>query len=131
MRDRRGQVVAYFLVKARPYTGVTEWGFENLDLGSLIDWGIFEPRLVGLQQLVFLALGELTRWRVDAMEVCVPPDAGAPRLGRFGFKRMREQHVMVYANAGSVLARPESRQVSRWSGPPGRGRSCFLLGSCS
>ena len=125
VRDRHGEVVAYFLIKARRYSGVTEWGFENLDLGSLIDWAIFEPKRVGLQQLVFLALGELTRWRVDAMEVCVPPDAGALRLGRFGFRRVREQHIVVRASAGGVLARPESQQIERWSVRPAEGDHAF------
>jgi hypothetical protein len=125
VRDSRDEVVAYFLVKARLYDGVTEWGLNALNLGSLIDWQIFEPGALGLSELVLLALRALGCWRVGAVEVCVPPDADGLRLRRWGFRGVREQHVMLHAREGSSLSRQDFERAERWSVRPGEGDHAF------
>ena len=61
-----GDVLGYFLVKARRYSDVTRWRVEDLHLGSLIDWRVFEPSALSFEDLVPLAtevLGDLGRRR--------------------------------------------------------------------
>ena len=42
-----GEPVAYVLLKARVYSSVTKWNLERFNLGSVVDWRIFEPERVG------------------------------------------------------------------------------------
>jgi GNAT superfamily N-acetyltransferase len=121
---RGGEPVAYLLLKARVYSGVTKWQFERLDLASLVDWQIFDPREVGLEQLALLALRAVEAWDVEALEVCVPPRTQA-RLGRLGFVRAGPQHLLLLGAEGSPLARPEARDPAAWSLRPAEGDHVF------
>jgi GNAT superfamily N-acetyltransferase len=125
VRAHGARLVGYFVVKSRVYSDVTEWELEGLDLGSLVDWQIFDERALSFQQLVFLAFDALARWRVGAMEVCVPAHTGPPRLARWGFKRVREQHLVVQADDPSIVARPELRDLRNWLVRPGEGVHAF------
>jgi GNAT superfamily N-acetyltransferase len=119
-----GEPVAYMLVKARVYSSVTRWNLENFHLGSLVDWRIFEPAVVGLEQLVLLALEALAAWNVAGVEVCVPehePD----RLRRLGFLPAGAQHVFVRGSEGSALARPQAREARAWWLRPAEGDHVF------
>jgi len=115
--DRAGEVVAYILVKARDYSGVTRWQLRNLRLGSLVDWGIFDPGAVRLEDLVLLAVEALDDWDLHAFEACVPQG----RLWRLGFVPVGAQHVMVRAADGSALA----RDPRAWAIRPGEGDHAF------
>lgn len=124
VRDAAGTAVAYFLVKSRVYSGVTEWGFDRLDLGSLVDWGGLVPAAVRFDQLALLAIEALSAWDVGAIEVCVPPDVTASRLRRLGLVRVRAQHVMVRDTSGDPRLQG-SGDASRWRVRPGEGDYAF------
>jgi GNAT superfamily N-acetyltransferase len=113
-----GDVLGYFVVKTRRYSGVTRWRVENLLLGSLVDWRIFEPSSLGLDDVVLLALDSVGA--VDAFEVCVPPGERA-RLGRLGFVRAGAQHLVVKRGDGGELA----DDPMSWSIRPGDGDHVF------
>ncbi len=114
-----GDVLGYFVVKARRYSGVTRWRVENLHLGSLVDWRVFEPRVLSFEQLVRLATEVLVGWGVDAVEVCLPPGERA-RLLRLGFVQSGAQHV-VCRRQGKELP----RDPSAWTLRPGEGDHAF------
>jgi len=117
VRSARGEALGYLLVKARVYSGVTRWQVENLHLGSLVDWQIFEPSMLSFEQLVLLATEALEEWRVDAVEACAPP-AEQARFGRLGFVPVGVQHLML---KGEGLA----RDAAQWSLRPGEGDHAF------
>ena len=113
--DRDDAVVAYFLIKARLYEEPqTRWNLENLYLGSLSDWMIFDSSAVDLEDIVFMAVGALRQWEVDAVEVCVPPDVDDISLRRWGFVRAGDLHLLVWSSPQSALSRPEWRDPSLW-----------------
>ena len=122
--DAAGEPVAYFLLKARVYSGVTKWNLEGFDLGSLVDWRIFEPRAVKLEHLVLLALEALDEWDVDGVEVCVS-EADPVHLRRYGFLPSGAQHVLLRAAEGSPLDGPAARDPRAWSVRPGEGDHVF------
>ena len=124
VRDQRGEVVAYFLVKARLYESASQHDFRNMYLGSLHDWLIFDERSVDLPQLILLATRALMRWKVDAVEICLPPDAQLD-LRRWGLVPVGEMHVVVKGSRGSLLARPELQQPQLWRVRPGEGDYVF------
>lgn len=125
VHDRSGAVVAYFLVKSRFYPQASQRGFRDVYLGSLHDWVILDPQSVSFEHIVLFAVHELARWDVDAVEVCIPPDVVRPRLGRLGFRRVGEMHVVVRPAASSMLALPENADSSRWRVRPGEGDYSF------
>jgi len=120
-----GEPVAYLLLKARAYSSVTRWNLERFTLGSLIDWRIFEPTAVSPEQLTLLALDALDEWKVEGVEVCVPPDGRPARLRRLGFLPAGEQHVFLRGREGSALAGPAAREARAWWLRPGEGDHAF------
>jgi GNAT superfamily N-acetyltransferase len=124
VRDRRGQVVAYFLVKARRYETASHYDFRDMYLGSLHDWLILDREAVNLSQVIQLATRTLLRWKVDAVEVCLPRDARLD-LRRWGLVPVGEMHVVVKGSPTSLLARPELQQPELWRIRPGEGDYVF------
>jgi GNAT superfamily N-acetyltransferase len=114
-----GDVLGYFVVKARRYSGVTRWRVENLHLGSLIDWRVFEPSALSIEQLVGLATEALDGWGVDAVEVCLPPGQRAGLL-RLGFVPAGAQHVAWRRTRNEL-----PRDPSAWTLRPGEGDHVF------
>ncbi|HJQ74851.1 MAG TPA: GNAT family N-acetyltransferase [Gaiellaceae bacterium] len=125
VRSGGGETVGYLLVKARVYSGVTRWQVENLHLGSLVDWQIFEPGALSFEQLVVLATGAVEDWGVDAVEACVPPGEGHARFRRLGFLPLGVQHVVVRGREGSVLATEAARDIGQWTVRPAEGDHAF------
>jgi hypothetical protein len=124
-RSAGGEALGYALVKARVYSDVTRWRLENLRLGSLVDWQIFEPGSLSFEELVVLAAGALEEWGLDAVEVCVPPGHMRARLHRLGFVAVGAQHLMVRASIGSVLTTEAASDAGRWTLRPGEGDHAF------
>src|SRR5207249_1375221 len=124
VRDRHEEVVAYFLVKARRYETASHHGFRNMYLGSLHDWLAFDQDTVDLPQLILLAIQTLMRWSVDAVEICLPPDAQLD-LRRWGLVPVGEMHVVVKGSPTSQLARPELQRNGLWRVRPGEGDYVF------
>jgi hypothetical protein len=125
VRDRHDAVVAYLVVKSRRYENASSFGFPALFLGSLVDWAMLDPERVGMLQLVLLAAGELARWGVDAVEVCVPPDElRGLSLGRLGFVRAGALHLMARTSSASPLA-GELGEPARWRVRPADGDNVF------
>jgi len=119
VRSAGGDVLGYLVVKARRYSGVTRWQVENLYLGSLVDWQVFEPRALSFEQLVRLAVEALDGWGVDAIEVCLPPGEHA-RLLPLGFVPAGAQHVVCRRQGQDLPSDPGA-----WTLRPGEGDHAF------
>ena len=120
-----GEPVAYVVLKARVYSSVTKWNLERFNLGSVVDWRIFEPNAVGLEQLILLTLDVFDDWGVAGVEVCVSPESEPVRLRRLGFLPAGAQHLVLRGAEGSALAQPEARAPRSWSVRPGEGDHAF------
>ena len=75
VRNRRGQVVAYFGLRAKRYPVVTHRQFPDVFLGSLKDWCIADQSGITYLDLIMLACRVFAEWNVDAVEVCATPDS--------------------------------------------------------
>jgi GNAT superfamily N-acetyltransferase len=103
VRDRRGELVGYFLLTARFHERASSRRLPNLLLGSLQEWLILERNALDAEQLVLLALRELGRWRVAAVEVCLAEADRLPRLRLWGFRRAGDLHLLVRGTGASPL----------------------------
>jgi hypothetical protein len=122
---RDGTLAAYFLIRFRYYETATHRGYRNVMLGSLMDWAIFDPQAVRLSQLILLAMRELARGGVDAIEICLPEEPGVPSLRRWGLLRVGVLHVMVKTGTGSPLASAEFANAANWRVRPAEGDNAF------
>ncbi|HSI33043.1 MAG: hypothetical protein ACAI43_02750 [Phycisphaerae bacterium] len=125
VRDRAGALVGYFLLKAHVYPTATHRNFKNLFLGSLKDWQSFRPSALSFHDIVRLAVRELGRWNVDAVEVCVTDPADGHRLRRFGFLPAGDLHLLYRAAPKSPLADPALAGQAKWNIRPADGDNFF------
>jgi hypothetical protein len=119
-----GETAGYFLLRARTYDSITQREFRNLHLGSLQDWAAFDPAL-RFEHVVLLAVRELFKWNVDAVEVCVPGDESAVRLGRLGFVRIGSMFIHVNASKDSPLRARQFETPAAWRLRPAEGDNFF------
>ena len=122
--DPNDETLGYFLVRARRYEVITERSFRNLYLGSLQDWAAFDPTLT-LEHITLLAVQELAKWDVDAVEVFVPEDESSAGLRRLGFMRAGSMYVLVNGSNESPLSSPELATPKAWRVRPAEGESFF------
>lgn len=125
VRDRGGDPLGYFLLKAHLYPVATHRQFRDLFIGSLKDWAVFEPARLGFTDLVLLAAAELARWGVDAVEVCLPDPAAAAALRRHGFVPAGDLHLVFKAAPGTPLADPALHRQPLWNIRPADGDNFF------
>lgn len=123
VRCRDGRLVAYFVAKSRFYPVATQREFRNLQLGSLQDFRIFAPDVVSPLQLVLLATRAIAAWRPDAIEVCIPPDCGRPRLRPWGFLPAGTLHLLVKCGGQPRLA---TARDDEWVIRPADGDNFFV-----
>lgn len=100
--DGEGDVVGYFLVKATTYP--SHRGFKDVRVGSLKDWMVFDDERLNTEHVVLCALDALLRWDVEVIEVCLSGRGALPALGRWGFVRRGELHLMLKASRASPLS---------------------------
>ncbi len=90
-----GRLVGYFLIRDRFFETATHRGFKNLTLGSLIDWSVFDPARVRLEQIILLANRALAQRGVDAVEICLPDEPDRPNLRRWGLVPVGDLHLLL------------------------------------
>ncbi len=121
VRARSGQPAGYFVVTHRRHSSAGGGRFKDVVMGSVKDWMTFDPGVVTDAQLVRLAIRELLRREVDAIDVCAAePEVGAA-VRRCGFRRMGAMHVVFRPAAGTPLARPELHDLRAWRIRPADG----------
>ncbi|HRQ75845.1 MAG TPA: GNAT family N-acetyltransferase [Phycisphaerales bacterium] len=125
IRDARGEQLGYVLTKTRYHGIASHRGFRDVLLGSLQDWMIFQPERLSFHAMLLLAARMLSRSGVDAVEVCLPPDADNERLRAMGFMRVGSQHTVFSATPGSRLALPALSRPASWFIRPGDGDNFF------
>jgi len=118
------EIAGYFLVRARRYEVLTEREFRNLYLGSLQDWAALDPTLT-LEHITLLAVKEMAKWNVDAIEVFVPDDESSAGLGRLGFMRAGSMYVLVNGSNESPLSAPDLGTPGAWRVRPAEGEAFF------
>jgi hypothetical protein len=123
--DRAGKLAAYFLAKTKFYETATHRGFKNLQLGSLLDWRIFDPAALSLQQLVLLAVREISAWNPDAIELCVPKTCGPLHTRRWGFVPAGTMHFMIKRSPKCPTRRPDLPEPPAWNLRPGDADTLF------
>lgn len=121
VRDRRQNVVAYFLNKVRFFETATHRRFRNLRLGFIHDWRIFDHDSVDLQSVIMLATRELGRCGVDAIELSTDESSMDRPLKRMGFMRVDSVHLLVHPSRSSPLSAPPFQDLSKWLIWPGDG----------
>lgn len=125
IRDARNEQLGYVLTKTRYHGVASHRGFRDVLLGSLQDWMVFQPQRLSFHALLLLAVRMLARSRVDAIEVCLPPDADGERLRAMGFMRVGSQHTVFSAAPTSRLADPAQGRPGTWLIRPGDGDNFF------
>jgi GNAT superfamily N-acetyltransferase len=125
VKDGAGEPVAYFLTKSRFYREASQHQIQNIVIGSLLDWRIFDERRVGTFDIAMFAMETLLAGGVDAAEVCMPDPEASRRLSQLGFPKAGSLNLMFKAAPGSALADPEYHHPEGWSMRPAEGDNIF------
>lgn len=121
VRERCGQVVGYFVVSHRHHESAGGGRWKDVVMGSVKDWMTFDADAVTDAQLVALAIVELIKRDVDAIDVCVADPGVGYSLRLCGMVRMGDMHVMFRPVRGTPLAEAEYRDVRAWRLRPADG----------
>jgi hypothetical protein len=125
VRGTDNVIVGTFTIKSRRYSRITQRNLENLFLGSLQDWTIYAPTKIGVLELYTLAVQELSRKGVDAIEICEPNSAVASLLKRNGFFPMGELNFLYKARRESPVLEKRFADISQWDIRPIDGDNFF------
>lgn|GEM_PF-897187 len=126
VKDRDGKIVAYFINKVRFHASATHRKFENLLLGSLQDWRIFDSDAINPKGIIMLAFRELTTRNVDVIEFCTDDPNLKTTLKLMGFLTVGAAHLLVKCAPESPLASEGLTDLTKWSVFPGDGDNFFI-----
>jgi GNAT superfamily N-acetyltransferase len=120
-----GTPVAYFLTKSRFYAEASQYQIENVTIGSLLDWRVFDERRLDTFDVSLLALEMLAATEVDVVEICMPDPAVSRKLARLGLPTAGSLNLMFKAAPGSLLHPPDYHHPERWLMRPADGDNSF------
>jgi len=95
IHDRPDRLVAYFITRVKIHERPSHRGSEALLVGSVLDWGVFDPHTINQKRLWLMATNTLTAEGVDVVEICdMSPDADVP----FGFRKYGRHWMVLYSS---------------------------------
>lgn len=125
VRGPSGEIAGLIMSKVRFFPVATHRGFKDLLLGAVQEYASFDPSLSDLD-LVRLAVLQLDRHGVDAIEVSTEDDSIGRALKKVGFLRVGSWHLMVKGSPKSPLSRPELVRPGSWRARPIDGDNFFV-----
>lgn len=126
VRDRTdGQVLGYFLVKARFFEQATQRDIRNVAIGSVQDWIGVAPDRLSDATLVWMAVDAALALGVDAVEVCTADASLSAALARGGMLRQGTLDFVFRAAPRTLLSAPEWRDPRRWRLRPAESDNFF------
>lgn len=126
--DNNGEIVGYFLIRAQRVSLLSKYNLPGVVLGSLMDWCIFDDQYLDNASLIYLAICELLKQNLDAIEVCVPEDQDGAYLKKLGFLRLGSLHFMFRASSKSRLSDRRFHQRNLWRITPAEADNFFFYG---
>lgn len=125
VHDKRGNPVAYFIIKVRFYETATRRQFKNLTLASLQDWVILDESKIRFAQLVLLAVREMRRWDPDGTEIILPEANTGLDVRCLGLLRAGQFHIMIHPRHDSPLQEAGLQDKRAWRIRPAEGDNFF------
>lgn len=125
VKDGSGEPVAYFVTKSRFYDEASQHQIENIQIGSLLDWRVFDERRVGSFDIAMFAIDTLVAAGADVVEVCMPDPDASRRLSQLGFPQAGSLNLMFKAAPGVLLADPAYHRAENWLMRPAEGDNAF------
>lgn len=121
VKEGRGRPAGYFVIMHRRHDEGGGGKWRNFALGSVKDWMTFDPVVVTDAQLVFLAIDQLMRREVDAIDVCVAEPQVCRALRRCGLRRMGGMHFTFHPLPNTPLAEERYHHLDAWRFRPADG----------
>lgn len=103
VKDRQQGVVGFFMYKVRFHETASHHGYKNLTLGSLMEWQSVDTRKITPATLALMAVMEMNRDGVDAVEVCTDDEDMGRSLKRALFQRVGDLSFVIRATENSPL----------------------------
>jgi hypothetical protein len=114
VKDRQGTPVGYFVITHRHHNEGGGGKWRNFVLGSVKDWMTFDPRAVTDIQLVRLAINQLMRREVDAIDVCVAEPEVCNSLRYCGLVKIGGMHFTFRPLPNTPLAKDQYHHLEAW-----------------
>lgn len=107
VREPTGQLLGFFMVKIRFHKTASQRGYKNLLLGSLLDWQSADQKRLSHATLALLAVLEMRKCGVDAVEICTDEKETLRCLTRLFFHHVGELSFVMRATESSPLRKHE------------------------
>jgi len=121
VKDPQGRPVGYFVITHRRHDEGGGGKWKNFVLGSVKDWMTFDSLAVTDAQLVRLAIDQLMRREVDAIDVCVAEPEVGLALRRCGLRQMGGMHFIFRPLPNTPLAKDQYHHLDAWRFRPADG----------
>lgn len=124
--ESAGRVVGWVLTKVDRYALASSMQLPDLRLGSVMDWGSFDLKVISESDLVRLGVTTFGAHAIDGVEVCTADAALGLELRRLGLMPSGSLRFMFRATKASPLADPAYAQASAWRLRPADGDKYFF-----
>jgi len=109
VRDKDRRLMGFFMYKVRFHETASQRGYKNLLLGSLMEWQSADPHVVSHATLALMAVLEMRKDGVDAVEVCTDDEPMLSDLRKMLFPQVGDLSFVLRATEASPL-----RQCEGW-----------------
>lgn len=115
VKDGQQGVVGFFMYKVRFHETASHHGYKNLTLGSLMEWQSAEPNQITPATLALMAVMQMKRDGVDAVEICTDDEKMGRSLKRALLQRVGDLSFVIRASESSPLRRHTGwEQQTNW-----------------
>lgn len=127
IKDKENQIEAFFMFKARIKNGITSRHINNVQVISLIEWGIKKDSSITEKDIVASFSDVAKKKGADIIEVSFLSPRLMKSLTRMGFVKMLDGRIMLYAGENSPLRQHEGwNEEKNWRLRP----ACSDYGFC-
>lgn len=122
---RNGLIVAFYMTKERYYEKASHRGFENLVLGSVIEWGVAPGYNISESDLLINAALSFSK-DVDVVEICTSDNVVSKNLRKNLFLHMGESNFAIKVGDKSPIKDNENiNKMTNWRIRPAASDNSF------
>lgn len=123
--NNKDEIIGFFMTKERFYKQASHRGFKDVLLGSVIEWGSKDQKLISEEDILKYSITTFSK-NISAIEICTDNKHISNRLKTLGFIKVGEANAILRIGENSPLLQYEDiRDQTKWRIRPSMGDSAL------